>query len=88
MRSFGVVARAVLPSENASFEEVAEEFSVQQVLTERSTRAFDVGVLPRSARLDESSFGVEGGQMVLDGLLDKLQPAAAAEKGQYATFGH
>jgi hypothetical protein len=35
MRTFGVVASAVLPSEHASFEKMAEEFSVQQVLTER-----------------------------------------------------
>jgi hypothetical protein len=31
MRAFGVIARAVLLPENAGFEEVAENFSVQQV---------------------------------------------------------
>jgi hypothetical protein len=65
MRAFGVVASAVLLAEHANFEKMAEEFSVQQVLAERSARAFDVGVLPRSARLDESSFGTQGGQVVL-----------------------
>ena len=39
-------------------EEAVEEFSVQQVLTERPVEAFEVGVLPRSTRLDEPSVDI------------------------------
>lgn len=67
---------------------MAEEFSVQQVLTEHSIEALDVGVLPRSARLDEPSFGTQGGQVALDGLCDKLRPIVTADESLYAAFGH
>jgi hypothetical protein len=80
VRAFGAVALAVLLSEHASFEKTTEELSVQQVLAERSARAFDLSVLPRSARLDESRFGTQGGQVVLDGLTINSGPLLLRRK--------
>jgi len=80
--TFGIVFLAVLFAKHFCFEQVTEDFSVQEFVPERAVEAFDVAVFPGRIRRDKPSHDVKVRQMAPDRVDDTLWPVVAADVGR------
>ena len=88
MWAFGVVFLAVLAAKYPCFEQMTEDFSVEEFVPEGAVEALDVAVFPGCTRCDEPSLDIEVSQVALDRVGDELRAVVASNEGMCSALSN